>query len=77
MADEITLKKGTWTQIRDYFGEVRTEMKRVTWPGKQETYGTTVLVIATTFAFGLFFFICDHVFSALVSDLLKFLLHRA
>ncbi|MGH9433226.1 MAG: preprotein translocase subunit SecE [Terriglobia bacterium] len=77
MADEITLNKGTWAQIRDYFGEVRTEMKRVTWPGKQETYGMTVLVIATTFAFGLFFLITDHLFYALVHDLLKFLMHRA
>jgi preprotein translocase subunit SecE len=77
MADEVTLNKGTWNQIRDYFGEVRTEMKRVTWPSKQETYGMTVMVIATTFAFGLFFFITDRVFSALVKDLLDFLMHRA
>jgi preprotein translocase subunit SecE len=77
MADEITLNRRTWTQIRDYFGEVRTEMKKVTWPSKQETYGTTVLVIATTFAFGFFFFVCDHIFSALVADLLKYLLHRS
>ena len=51
MADEIGVSKNYWRQLRDYFGEVRGEMKRVTWPGKQEIYGTTVMVILTTFLF--------------------------
>ncbi|MGH9359702.1 MAG: preprotein translocase subunit SecE [Terriglobia bacterium] len=77
MADEITIQNGTWQRLRDYYHEVRIEMKRVTWPGKQEVYGTTIMVLITTFAFALFFWLCDQTFSHLVSRLLTYLLHRA
>jgi len=49
-------------------------MKRVTWPGKQEVYGTTMMVILTTFFFAVFFYICDQVFSSLLAKVLKYLL---
>ena len=51
-------------------------MKRVTWPGKQEIYGTTIMVILTTFLFGIYFWVCDEAFSVTVSRILKYLLHR-
>ncbi len=44
-----------WQQFRQYASEVKIETKRVTWPGKQEIYGTTVMVILTTFLFGIYF----------------------
>ena len=47
--------KGAWQQFEQYASEVKTETKRVTWPGKQEIYGTTVMVILTTFLFGIYF----------------------
>ena len=52
MGEQVSIEKSTWVQIRDYFSDVRTEMKRVTWPSKQEIYGTTVMVLITTFLFG-------------------------
>ncbi len=76
MADEVTLQKNYWKQVRSYFDEVRIEMKRVTWPGKQEVYGTTVMVILTTFLFAVYFWGCDQIFSHLVSRTLKWFLHR-
>ncbi|MCZ6905467.1 MAG: preprotein translocase subunit SecE [Acidobacteria bacterium] len=54
----------------EYVGEVRGEMRRVTWPGRQEIYGTTVVVIITVFVFGLFFFVVDALFSLGVNNLL-------
>jgi len=54
---------------------VRTEMKRVTWPNKQEIYGTTVMVLITTFLFGFYFWVCDQVFMASVSRILRHFLH--
>jgi len=71
MADEITLRQNQWRQLREYFDAVRVEMKRVTWPGKQEVYGTTVMVIITTFGFAFYFWICDQVFSQLITRILK------
>jgi len=74
MADELAIRKNPWARFRDYVGEVRVEMKRVTWPGKQEVYGTTMMVILTTFFFAVFFYICDQVFSSLLAKVLKYLL---
>ncbi|MGH9354824.1 MAG: preprotein translocase subunit SecE [Terriglobia bacterium] len=77
MADELGIQLGAWQRLRDYYHEIRIEMRRVAWPGKQEVYGTTVMVLITTFAFALFFWICDQTFSRLVSRVLTYFLHRA
>ena len=76
MGDEISLHKNAWQQFLQYVSEVRVEMKRVTWPSKQEIYGTTLMVILTTFLFGMYFYICDLGFSRAVSSVLKHFLHR-
>jgi preprotein translocase subunit SecE len=76
MGDEVGIHKSVWLQVRDYFSDVRTEMRRVTWPGKQEIYGTTVMVVLTTFLFGIYFWGCDQVFSVAVSKVLKHFMHR-
>ncbi|MGH9451885.1 MAG: preprotein translocase subunit SecE [Terriglobia bacterium] len=76
MADEIKIQRPLWQRFFDYCREVKVEMKRVTWPGKQEVYGTTIMVLATTFAFAAFFFICDEAFRNLVKQALNYLLHR-
>ena len=68
--------KGFLQQFKQYAYEVRTETKRVTWPGKQEIYGTTVMVILTTFLFGIYFWGCDEIFQVAVSHILKYFMHR-
>ena len=69
------VEKSTWVQVRDYFFDVRTEMKRVTWPNRQEISSTTVMVLITTFLFGFYFWVCDQVFMASVSRILAHFLH--
>ena len=76
MGEQVSIEKSTWVQVRDYFSDVRTEMKRVTWPNKQEIYGTTVMVILTTFGFGIYFWICDLAFQRAVNSVLTHFLHR-
>ena len=76
MSDQVTIEKSSWHQVQDYVSEVRTEMRRVTWPNKQEIYGTTVMVLITTFLFGIYFWICDQAFSHSVSKVLHYFLHR-
>lgn len=68
--------KGVWQQVQQYATEVKTETKRVTWPGMQEVYGTTVMVILTTFVFGIYFWICDQTFQSTVSHFLRRFMHR-
>ena len=69
--------KGAWQNFRQYASEVKIETKRVTWPGMQEVYGTTVMVVLTTFLFGIYFWICDQLFQySIVKRLLGYLMHR-
>jgi preprotein translocase SecE subunit len=69
--------KGAWQQFRQYASEVKIETKRVTWPGMQEVYGTTVMVVLTTFLFGIYFYVCDELFQySIVKRLLGYLMHR-
>ena len=77
MADEVAIRKNTLDQVRDYISDVRIEMKRVTWPSKQEVYGTTVMVVLSTFLFAIYFYACDQAFQHLVGRGLRFFLHRS
>jgi preprotein translocase subunit SecE len=76
MADETLTARNPLLRMRDYFLDVRAEMRRVTWPGKVEIYGTTLMVVLTTFVFGLYFWICDQAFSRAVTKMLDFFLKR-
>jgi len=43
----------------EFFGEVRNEMKRVTWPSQREVYATTIVVILTSVVFGMYLWTVD------------------
>ena len=45
MDDKQKPKNGT----ARYISEVKSEMKKVTWPSKPELYGATIVVIVVTF----------------------------
>lgn len=42
-----------------FYGDVKTELKKVAWPAKKEVYGTTVVVIVVVFFFGVYLFLVD------------------
>ncbi len=42
-----------------FYGDVKTELKKVTWPSMNEVYGTTLVVIVTVFFFGVYLFLVD------------------
>jgi len=58
-------------ELKAFFSEVRAELKKVTWPSRQEVYTTTVVVMATTFFFGFYLWGLDLVFSQILSHVLK------
>ncbi|MBX7244009.1 MAG: preprotein translocase subunit SecE [Candidatus Sumerlaeaceae bacterium] len=43
-------KHGFFKRIAIFYGEVKAEMKKVTWPTRNELYGATVVVIIVTLA---------------------------
>ena len=58
-------------ELRAFFSEVRSELKKVTWPSWQEVRSTTIVVIATTFFFGFYLWGLDLAFSEVLSRFLK------
>jgi preprotein translocase subunit SecE len=65
------LVTGKARELRTFLSEVRAEMKKVTWPSRQEVQATTVVVIAATFFFGFYLYGLDLGFSWLISLILK------
>ena len=43
----------------DFLKDTRKELNNVSWPGKREVTGTTIVVIAAVFFFGFFLFVVD------------------
>lgn len=56
---------------REFLTDVRSELKKVTWPGRQEVQSTTLVVIATSIFFGFYLWGMDLVFSRILSLVLK------
>jgi preprotein translocase subunit SecE len=54
-----------------FFSEVRSELKKVTWPGRDEVQTTTVVVIVTTVVFGFYLFGLDLAFSWVFRHVLR------
>ena len=53
-------RRATWIEsTRSYLGDIRSEMKRVTWPSRDRVQSTTVVVIVSVFIFATYFKIVD------------------
>ena len=50
-----------WNKAKEFLGEVRTEMRKVSFPSRPEVMGTTVVVIVTSFIFAVYLWIADFV----------------
>ena len=58
-------------ELKTFFSEVRSELKKVTWPSRKEVYATTMVVIATTVFFGFYLYALDLLMSQVFSRVLK------
>jgi preprotein translocase subunit SecE len=62
-----------WVQsTKDYFNELKLEMRRVTWPNRKQVEGTTVVVIISVFAFAGYFAVVDSLLAKGVKGVLQF-----
>ncbi len=52
-----------YKRFSSFLREVRSEMKKVTWPSRREIYNTTVVVIIAMVFFGFYLYFMDAVFS--------------
>jgi preprotein translocase subunit SecE len=58
-------------ELRQFFIEVRIELKKVTWPGRQEVQSTTIVVVLTTVFFGFYLYGLDLALSQLFTRVLR------
>ena len=70
-AGEPRRQENALTRSREFLGDVRSEMRKVTTPSRGEVQSTTTVVIAAVFAFAAFFYVVD----SLLGFALKSVLH--
>ena len=54
------------TRIRRYFDEVWSELRKVSWPTREQVRNLTVLVFAISLVIGLYITVLDQVFRGLL-----------
>ena len=64
---------GMYTRTADFLRDVRSEMRKVTTPSREEVRTTTTVVIVTVFAFAAYFYVVDAVLSRVSQSLLHWL----
>ena len=55
----------------EFFRQVQAETKKVVWPTRKETITTGIMVVIMTTILGLFFFVIDTSFEAVIALLLR------
>lgn len=58
-------------KAKEFLAEARQEIKKVTWPTRQQTMTSTWVVLAVTFILALFLGLVDMAFAKLVGLILK------
>lgn len=61
----------TFRKISQFLREVKSEMKKVTWPTKSYTINSTIVVLIATTIITLFLYICDLGLARVISQLIK------
>jgi preprotein translocase subunit SecE len=68
----LVAKPKQWvSSTKEFWRDTSSELKKVTWPSRNEVVGTTVVVIVTTIVFGVFLWVCDYGFGKAIVWLLK------
>ena len=62
-----------WIQgTKNYFNDLKLEMRRVTWPSRKQVESTTAVVIFSVFAFAGYFAVVDAVLAKGIKGVLDF-----
>jgi preprotein translocase subunit SecE len=57
------------TRIRRYFDEVWSELRKVSWPTREQVRNLTVLVFAISLVVGIYITVLDSVFQLVIDQL--------
>ena len=64
------LKTGP-ARLGEFLKDVRSEMRKVVWPGREDVQTTTIVVIVTVFIFAAYFALVDFFVGHAIDQLLK------
>ncbi len=64
---------GTVESVKQFLREVKTELKKVTWPSRKDTLSGTAIVLVTVFIIAVFLGVVD----SGLSNIIKMLLRKA
>ena len=70
LTEAVTWGPNKFRQLKAFFAEVKSELKKVTWPSWPEVRATTVVVVATTVFFGFYLFGLDLLLSQIFRRIL-------
>jgi preprotein translocase subunit SecE len=68
--DNMSKKGNIFKRIKNYLNEVRGELKKVSWPTKNDLYKTTIAVIVSSIIFGIYLQLVDVTFSKIVQKII-------
>jgi len=63
-------KENIFKRIGLYLNEVKGELKKVTWPSRNDLYKTTIAVVISSIAFGVYLFLVDWAFSEIIQKVI-------
>ena len=58
-------------KVKQFFSEAKQELKKVSWPSKQQTITSTWVVFAVTFVLAIFLGLVDLILSKLVTYIIR------
>jgi preprotein translocase subunit SecE len=59
-----------FAELKSFFSEVKSELKKVTWPSRVEVQNTTLVVIMTSAFFGFYLWGLDLMFTQLMKQIM-------
>jgi preprotein translocase subunit SecE len=60
-----------WTRSKAFIGEVRAEMRKVTYPSREEVISTTIVVLITSVIFAIYLYAADFLIGSGYSGLMS------
>jgi preprotein translocase subunit SecE len=57
-------------RISNFLKEVRSEMRKVIWPSREDVQSTTIVVLVTVFIFAAYFWLVDNIIGRAIEALL-------
>ncbi len=60
-----------WLQGRQFLREVKVELRKVAWPNRKESVGSTIMVILVVLLMSFYFGIIDLIFGSIIGKFLK------